>query len=90
MGMRPRLSRPLDFIAIADHSDNMGFFPDLLAGKPHMLANPTAKQWYDMIQSGDGVKAALDIIDKFSRGTFPREIFYAPGMPEYRSAWDNV
>ena len=36
------------------------------------------------------MKAALDIIDKFSRGTFPKDIFYAPGMPEYRAAWDNV
>ena len=49
-----------------------------------------ASKWYDMINSGEGVKAALDIIDNFSRGTFPKEIFYAPGMPEYRSAWENV
>ena len=31
---RARLARPLDFLVVADHSDNMGFFPDLLAGKP--------------------------------------------------------
>ena len=29
---RARLSRPLDFLVVADHSDNMGFFPDLMAG----------------------------------------------------------
>ena len=34
-----RLSRPLDFLVVADHSDNMGFFPDLLDGAPHIL-NP--------------------------------------------------
>jgi hypothetical protein len=28
-----KLSRPLDFLVVADHSDNMGFFPDLFAGK---------------------------------------------------------
>jgi hypothetical protein len=90
MGLRVRLSRPLDFLAVTDHSDNMGFFPDLFAGKQNILANPTGRRWYDMINSGEGVKAALDIIDQFSRGTYPREIFYAPGMPQYRSAWDNV
>ena len=90
MGIRVRLSRPLDFLAVTDHSDNMGFFPDLFAGKPNILANPTGRRWYDMINSGEGVKAALDIIDQFSRGTYPREIFYAPGMQQYRSAWDNV
>src|SRR5688572_10100656 len=35
-----KLSRPLDFLVVADHSDNMGFFPDLFAGKPNMLADP--------------------------------------------------
>ena len=37
-----KLSRPLDFLVVADHSDNMGFFPDLFAGKPEVLADPTA------------------------------------------------
>ena len=36
------------------------------------------------------VKGVPCLIDAFSRGTFPKEIFYAPGMPQYRAAWDNV
>ena len=39
-GLRVKLSRPLDFQVIADHSDNMGFFPKLLAGDPVMLGHP--------------------------------------------------
>ena len=39
-GLQVKLSRPLDFLAITDHSDNMGFFPALFAGKPEMLADP--------------------------------------------------
>jgi Protein of unknown function (DUF3604) len=39
-GQPVRLSRPLDFLVVADHSDNMGFFPDLFAGKPEVLADP--------------------------------------------------
>src|SRR5688572_32108156 len=27
-GQRAKLSRPLDFMVVADHSDGMGFFPD--------------------------------------------------------------
>ncbi|MGL4564949.1 MAG: DUF3604 domain-containing protein, partial [Halioglobus sp.] len=38
-----RLSRPLDFLVVADHSDNMGFFPDLLDGAPHILQDPTGR-----------------------------------------------
>ena len=31
-GERVKLSRPLDFLVISAHSDNMGFFPALFAG----------------------------------------------------------
>src|SRR5262245_29314133 len=33
-GQPAKLSRPLDFLVVTDHSDNMGFFPYLFAGKP--------------------------------------------------------
>lgn len=82
-----KLGRPLDFLVVADHSDNMGFFPDLFAGKPNVLASPTGKKWYEMIKNGQGPAAALDIIGQFSQGTFPKELFYAPGTSAYKSAW---
>ena len=28
-GLKVKLDRPLDFLVVADHSDNMGFFPRL-------------------------------------------------------------
>jgi hypothetical protein len=31
-GLQVKLGRPLDFLVVADHSDNMGFFPRLFAG----------------------------------------------------------
>ena len=43
-GQPVKLSRPLDFLVVADHSDNMGFFGDFLAGKPELLANPHGPQ----------------------------------------------
>ena len=61
-GQPAKLSRPLDFLVVADHSDNMGFFPDLFAGKANVLADPTGRKWYDMIKSGKGNDAAIDII----------------------------
>ena len=30
-GLKAKLSRPLDFLVITDHSDGMGFFPDMMA-----------------------------------------------------------
>ena len=89
-GTPARLSRPLDWLVIADHSDNMGFFPDLLAGKPQMLADPTGKDWYERIKSGDGVSVALEIIGKFSQGEFPEALAYTPDSTAYKSVWQET
>jgi len=89
-GQPVKLSRPLDFLVVADHSDNMGFFPDLFAGKAELLANPTGRQWYDMIKSGQGADAALQIIVAFSQGTFPKELMYFPGTRAYKGAWQET
>ena len=89
-GQPAKLSRPLDFLVVADHSDNMGFFPDLLGGKPEVLANPVGRRWYDLIQSGRGAEAAIDIIFSFTGGTIPKDLIYAPGTRAYRSAWQET
>ncbi len=89
-GQQVKLSRPLDFLVVADHSDNMGFFPQLLAGDPKVLANAQGRKWYDMMQAGKGGDAAIDIIMAFSQGTFPREIESLPGTPTFRSAWRDI
>ncbi len=89
-GVPVKLSRPLDWLVIADHSDNMGFFPDLLAGKQHLLADPTGRDWYDRIQAGDGVGVALEIISKFSQGDFPEALYYTPDSRAYKSVWHET
>ncbi len=82
-----RLSRPLDFLVVADHSDNMGFFPDLLDGAPHILKDPTGRDWYDRIKAGKGVDVAVEIIGLFSQDKFPPALVYAPTSDAYKSSW---
>jgi hypothetical protein len=84
-GIPVRLSRPLDFLVVADHSDNMGLFPDLYAGKPHILADPTGKDWFDRIQAGQGVEVALELISRFSQGQFPEGLTYTPDSAAYEA-----
>jgi hypothetical protein len=86
-GQRVKLSRPLDFLVVADHSDGMGFFPMLLSGSQDILNDPQGKKWYEMIQSGKGADAALDIVITFGKGQMPKAIFPLPGTAPYRSAW---
>lgn len=89
-GQPVKLSRPLDFLVVADHSDNMGFFPDLLAGKPSILADPTGRKWYEMVQSGKGAEAAIEIIVAFSHNKFPEDLMYFPGTSAYKNAWQET
>ena len=85
-GQRAKLSRPLDFLVVTDHSDGMGFFPQLMNGDPALLATPQGRKWYDEINSGKGAQAAVDIITSFGKGQMPKG-FPTPGTPTYRSAW---
>jgi hypothetical protein len=67
-GLPVKLFRPLDFIVVSDHSDNMGFFPRLYEGDPEFLADETGKRWYEMIQRGgqEGVQVAVEVITAFT------------------------
>jgi hypothetical protein len=89
-GLQVKLSRPLDFLMVADHSDNMGFFPRLNSGEPSMLADPTGRRWYDMIKEGgqSGVDAAVEIIQALTSNNFPEALASFPGSEAYRSAWE--
>jgi hypothetical protein len=91
-GQPVRLSRPLDFLVVADHSDNMGFFPLLLAGDPAFLADPTGRRWHEMIQQGgqQGVQVAVEVIQGFSQGTFPPALWSSPGTTSYRNTWEQI
>ena len=86
-GIPARLSRPLDWLVIADHSDNMGFFPDMNAGAAHILSDPTGRDWYERVQAGEGVGVALELIGMFSQGEFPEALMYTPDSLPYKSAW---
>lgn len=88
-GQRVKLSRPLDFMIVTDHSDGFGFFPQLMGGDPALLATPQGRKWYDEIHSGKGAQAAIDIITSFGKGQLPKG-FPLPGTPTYRSAWQET
>ncbi len=91
-GQPVRLSRPLDFLVVADHSDNMGLFPKLQEGAPFVMANEKGRRWHGMIKAGgqESVQAAAEIIGEFSQGTIPVDLQVLPGSGVYRSTWDDT
>jgi Protein of unknown function (DUF3604) len=89
-GQPVKLSRPLDFLVVSDHSDGMGFFPLILAGGAEMMADPQGRKWHDLIASGKGSEAAIDIIVSFGKGEISKAIFPFPGTSAYRGAWEET
>jgi len=92
-GQPVKLSRPLDWLVIADHSDGMGLIIDLKAGAPNILEFEEGKRWYAGIEAGgqDAVEATLDLIGTFSQGKFPPKLLeqYSPGSKKYSTVWED-
>jgi len=52
-GMRVKLRRPLDFLAIADHGNSLGIFPRLMANDPVLADWEVGKRWKKYMQQGN-------------------------------------
>ena len=44
-GEKVKLSRPLDWLVVADHSDGMGAMNEIIKGNPNLLKDATVKDW---------------------------------------------
>ncbi|MXU66008.1 DUF3604 domain-containing protein [Rhodobacteraceae bacterium KN286] len=93
-GLPVKLARPLDFMALTDHSDMMGFATDLRAGAPAITDTEQGRGWYEAMQQGGeaAANAALDLITNFSQGTLDPKLVeaYSPGSAAYDTVWADV
>ncbi|MFT4566579.1 MAG: hypothetical protein ACI9FN_001540, partial [Saprospiraceae bacterium] len=56
-GLQAKLSRPLDFLVVADHAEAMGVMGEIKEGNPLIMGNETLKKWNKWLNTGDKVKA---------------------------------
>ncbi|MEM0946577.1 MAG: DUF3604 domain-containing protein [Pseudomonadota bacterium] len=93
-GQPVRLARPLDWMVLTDHTDLMGFAPDLQAGKPGVLADPKGLEWYEGYKKGgeEAGKVAFDLITNFSQMTLPEKLLtsYSPGADAFSFTWEHI
>ncbi len=48
-GERGRLSRPLDFLVVADHAENMGTMSAMKDGLPELMTDPKVRKWHEQL-----------------------------------------
>jgi len=67
-GERIKLSRPLDWLVVADHSDALGAMDEVVKGNPALMKDPKVKDWHDRINKGGDVAlaATMEIIETFA------------------------
>ena len=52
-GLRVRLIKPLDFLVVADHSENLGLAPFIEESNSELLKSEVGRQMHDMVKSGN-------------------------------------
>ncbi|GAB3278847.1 DUF3604 domain-containing protein [Parahaliea aestuarii] len=70
-GMPARLSRPLDFLVVADHAEYLGVMPLIRSGDPILMQNSTARAWQRIVAEGDPSaygRLMLDIGNSYEDG----------------------
>jgi hypothetical protein len=94
-GLRVRLIRPLDFLVVADHAENLGLAPFIAESNPELLKSEWGRMVHDLVKAGksreafqawltDAVTAGTDPIDnpRMARTVWEREIDFADEYDE--------
>jgi len=56
-GVRVRLQRPLDFLVVADHAENLGLAPMIAESDPELLRTEFGKEIHGLVKGGDPMGA---------------------------------
>jgi hypothetical protein len=59
-GLPFKLIRPLDFVVIADHAENLGIYDYLERGDPILDKSENGRKWLEYFRAGNGIKAAYE------------------------------
>ncbi|WP_253285908.1 MULTISPECIES: DUF3604 domain-containing protein [unclassified Ruegeria] len=90
-GLQAKLSRPLDWLVVSDHSDAMGAMNEIVAGNATLMRDPTLRDWNDRLNQGGDVAlgATMEVIETFagiSGGALPEAI---ADRRFVQSVWDD-
>ncbi|MGB1623065.1 MAG: DUF3604 domain-containing protein, partial [Synechococcus sp.] len=68
-GQKAALKRPLDFLVVADHAENLGLAQGLAKSDPELLKAPLGQQLNDLWNAGKGVEAFNLLVQNMAKGS---------------------
>jgi hypothetical protein len=91
-GTKAKLSRPLDFLVITDHSDALGGTKALADAPGFLITDPTMRRWHDLLNGGPekSMQATAEIIDARAHNRIPAAMSDdKAAAARTRSIWDE-
>jgi hypothetical protein len=87
-GIAVKLSRPLDWLVVADHSDGMGAMKEIIKGNRNLLTDPTVRKWNKAMNAGgeEAFQATMEVINAFSQGKIPAVVL---DREFQKTIWDD-
>lgn len=91
-GQPVKLSRPLDFSMITDHSDAMGAITDIFSGAPNIMADEQGRYFHKAFKGTpkEAYAASRELIALFANGKISPALNYQPGNPAYEIVWKDI
>ncbi len=87
-GQPARLSRPLDFLVVTDHSEALGVVNQLMRGDRELLKDPEARELYEKLTGS--ASSAVEAMPEIAR-VLIEEDYQGPmlNVPIMRSTWER-
>jgi len=75
-GVPAKLSRPLDFLVVADHAEGLGLMLQVLEGNPAFMSDPILARWNQAMKAGgeEAAKTQGEVTSRQAQGTLPPPI----------------
>ena len=84
-GWKVKLIKPLDFVVVSDHAENLGLIDFIQRSDPILLANETGKRWHDLVKAGNRREVSRELLGGTRKH---QDLINEPRMME--AAWSNV
>mgnify|MGYP002060799846 FL=1 len=68
-GQKAALKRPLDFLVVADHSENLGLAQGLETSNPELLKSSLGQELHDLLKAGKGREAFYLLVQWMAKGS---------------------
>ncbi|MEM8498242.1 MAG: DUF3604 domain-containing protein [Pseudomonadota bacterium] len=88
-GLKVKLSRPLDFLVVSDHSDAMGTMSEIIAGNKDFMVDKKVVDWNQRLNNDNGddqLATRMEVMTALTDGSAPSILF---NKDFFKKVWND-